>query len=416
MFRYVDIEAIDNVAQRIAHARELPIAEAPSRARVSIRKGDVLFSLVRPYLKNIARVPDDLDGHVASTAFVALRPQPGVSSRFLFYHLIQDSFIRSVPTYGNSPPAARDEEFLDLEIPLAPSKEQERIASKLDELLTDLDAGVAALEGGRENLKRYRAALLKAAVEGRLTETWRAQHPDVEPAENLLERVLIERKNKWEQAQLAKHTKKGQTASRFWKDRYPDPIKPQTALLPKLPRGWAWATIDQLCWRVADADHKMPRAVDRGIPYVSTRDFVGNNQIDFQAAKKIAAADFESLRKKIEPKCGDLLLSRYGTVGEVRWLVGQQPTFLASYSIACLKLSDVNIGAWLNVALRSQLLQKSMLSFTRGVAQPDLGLAHIRELPVPIPPKDEQVVIAAKFARCESVVEAIAEGIEANRL
>ena len=58
-------------------------------------------------------------------------------------------------------------------IPLAPANEQDRIVSKIEELFSDLDAGVAALERIRANLKRYRAAVLKSAVEGKLTEASR---------------------------------------------------------------------------------------------------------------------------------------------------------------------------------------------------------------------------------------------------
>ena len=74
-------------------------------------------------------------------------------------------------------------------MPLAPLNEQRRIVAKIEELFSDLDAGVAALGRIRANLKRYRAAVLKAAVEGKLTEEWRAKHPKTEPASRLLERV-----------------------------------------------------------------------------------------------------------------------------------------------------------------------------------------------------------------------------------
>jgi type I restriction enzyme S subunit len=129
-FKYVDIEAVDNKRQRIVSPRTLPTGQAPGCARVAIKKGDVLFSLVRPYLKNIAVVPEKLDGQVASTAFLAFRPANGVNSSFVFNYFLQDSFINSVPTYGNSPPAARDEEFVRLRVPLAPSEEQKRISGK----------------------------------------------------------------------------------------------------------------------------------------------------------------------------------------------------------------------------------------------------------------------------------------------
>ncbi len=88
---------------------------------------------------------------------------------------------------------------------------------KLEELFSDLDAGIAALERARANLKRYRAAVLKAAVEGRLTEKWRAAHPDADPAGKLLERILAERRKKWEEAQLRKFAENGQTPPNAWK-------------------------------------------------------------------------------------------------------------------------------------------------------------------------------------------------------
>ncbi len=155
-FQYVDIEALDNTKQLITSHKKLNVKAAPSRARVAIRKGDVVFSLVRPYLKNIAVVPENLDGAVASTAFCQLRPNADIDNRFLFYQLIQDSFIHSIPTYGSSPPAARDEEFLDLAVVVAPIEEQEWAVSKIEELFSDVDAGIAALERARAKLKRYR--------------------------------------------------------------------------------------------------------------------------------------------------------------------------------------------------------------------------------------------------------------------
>ena len=75
-------------------------------------------------------------------------------------------------------------------VPAAPVNEQRRIVAKIDELFSDLDAGVAALERAKAKLKRYRAAVLKAAVEGKLTEEWRAKHPPKETASQLLERIL----------------------------------------------------------------------------------------------------------------------------------------------------------------------------------------------------------------------------------
>jgi hypothetical protein len=90
-FLYVDVEALDNNTQRIVAPKRLRNSEAPSRARLEIKSGDVLFSLVRPYLKNVAKVPEELNGQIASSdlqlayiplsTFTSLRKSPS-STRF----------------------------------------------------------------------------------------------------------------------------------------------------------------------------------------------------------------------------------------------------------------------------------------------------------------------------------------------
>ena len=66
-------------------------------------------------------------------------------------------------------------------IPLPPTREQYRIVAKIEELYTQLDAGMVALITALTQLQRYRQSVLKAAFEGKLTEEWRKRHPDAEP-------------------------------------------------------------------------------------------------------------------------------------------------------------------------------------------------------------------------------------------
>ncbi len=245
-FFYVDIEAIDNARQKLVAPKRLLGAAAPSRARNAVQAGDVLFSLVRPYLRNLAVVPDGLDPAVASTAFFVCRPGPGMNSRYLLNFLRQVSFIDSVTTYGSSPPAARDEEFERLPIVIAPSREQERIADAVDELFSDLDTGVSTLERVREKLKLYRASVLKAAVDGTLTAEWRRSHPSTESAAELLRCVIAERRRRWEEEQTRKFKEKGQEPPKNWKARYKEPVEPDTSTLPSLPSGWCWVSWDQI--------------------------------------------------------------------------------------------------------------------------------------------------------------------------
>jgi type I restriction enzyme S subunit len=79
----------------------------------------------------------------------------------------------------------RREHITSILMRIPPRAEQPRIADRIDELFTDLSAGVAALERVRKKLRRYRSAVLHAAVTGRLTAD--------EPAAKLLERIKTER-------------------------------------------------------------------------------------------------------------------------------------------------------------------------------------------------------------------------------
>jgi len=147
---------------------------------------------------------------------------------------------------GTAQPKLNQVNLNRIPVPVAPIAEQGRIVAKIEELFSDLDAGVAALKRAKANLKRYRAAVLKAAVEGKLTEEWRAKHPAKEPASKLLERILKERRQKWEANQLAKFAAADREPPKNWREKYVEPTPPDTDGLPELPGGWCWASVEQL--------------------------------------------------------------------------------------------------------------------------------------------------------------------------
>ena len=162
--------------------------------------------------------------------------------------------------------------FLAHEVPLPPSAEQTRIVEKLEELLSDLDAGVSELKAAQKKLGQYRQSLLKAAVEGALTAQWRAQHTPTETGAQLLERILKERRARWEAKQLAKFEEQGKAPPKDWQKKYPGPVRPETSGLSELPKGWVWSSIGQ-CFQVAvgaTPSRKEPSYWDGAIPWVSS--------------------------------------------------------------------------------------------------------------------------------------------------
>ena len=134
-FHYVDISGIDRTCKVIAEHQTLLGVDAPSRARKAIRKNDVLVSTVRPNLNAVAMVPAYLDGHIASTGFCVLRPNPTfIEPRYLFYRTITPGFVTALVAQvrGASYPAVSDRDVMQVEVPLPPLAEQRRIVEILD--------------------------------------------------------------------------------------------------------------------------------------------------------------------------------------------------------------------------------------------------------------------------------------------
>ena len=175
----------------------------------------------------------------------------------------------------------------DLLIPLPPRLEQDRIVSQIEALLTDLDAAVAALKRVQANLKRYRASVLKAACEGRLVPTEaelaRKEGRSYESGEQLLQRILKERRAKWEADQLVKMHASGKPPKNDdWKKKYKDPAPPDTTGLPELPEGWTWSTAEYLFDCIVPNRDK-PSSFTGDIPWVTLPDF--DEGIAIQASK-----------------------------------------------------------------------------------------------------------------------------------
>src|SRR5438874_4206309 len=123
--------------------------------------------------------------------------------------------------------------FEESTLPCLPLDEQQRIVAEIEKQFTRLDAGVASLKGVQTALKRYRASVLKAACEGRLVPTEaelaRKENRSYETGEELLQRILKERREKWN-----------------GKGKYKEPMRPSVPDMPNLPVGWFWAGTEQL--------------------------------------------------------------------------------------------------------------------------------------------------------------------------
>ncbi|CAM4155924.1 type I restriction endonuclease subunit S [Citrobacter portucalensis] len=173
-FIYVDIGSINRELKVIENPQHLTGKDAPSRARKEIKAHDIIVSLTRPNLNAVALVSEKYDEQIASTGFEVIRPTL-VESRYIFALVRSRHFIDSISglVQGALYPAAKSSDVQSYKFPLPPLAEQKIIAEKLDTLLAQVDSTKARLEQIPQILKRFRQAILTAAISGRLTDKWR---------------------------------------------------------------------------------------------------------------------------------------------------------------------------------------------------------------------------------------------------
>ena len=386
---------------RPEHNKRLPSILAP-RQQIEVKAGDILITCAGPRSRCgvsclVRTTPPRL--MISGKMYRFRVPEDHLESRFL------EAFLRS--------PAAREaidgmktggsdsglnlthERFLRLMVPVASLDEQRRIVEALEEVSSDLDAGVAALERVRERLSLYRASVLKSAVEGALTVEWRAQHPDAEPATQLLKRILAERRCRWEEDQLTQFKAKGREPPHHWNAKYKEPVAADTTNLPPLPAGWCWATVDQCAALVQYGSSAKTGDDLRGIPVLRMGNLTTDGRLATDAMKYLPPSHHEFPSLLLRP--GDLLFNRTNSadlVGKTALYSGTpSPCSFASYLIR-VRLLEWVIPQWLVYVLTGGFGR----AWVKRVANQTVGQANVNgaklaafSFPLPSLPEQEAI-------------------------
>lgn len=169
-FRYIDIDSIDNKRQIVREPKILPTTKAPSRANRKLHENDIVFSLVRPYLKNIAYIDASLADCIASTGFYVCTCNDNLFPRYLYHFLCSDIAIQYSMQFmkGDNSPSIRKDEFVSMTINLPPLDEQREIVRVLDEAFAREAQARAAAEAALIAVPKLRRAVLARAFRGEL--------------------------------------------------------------------------------------------------------------------------------------------------------------------------------------------------------------------------------------------------------
>ena len=337
---------------------------------------------------------------VGADGIKIFRPAAGVRAKYLYY------WMKSAPIpdrgYG------RHYQFLrQLSVPLPSEVEQEEIVAELEKQFSRLDEAVANLQRVKANLKRYKASVLKAAVEGRLVETEatlaRREGRTYEPGEQLLQRILEERRATW-----------------IGKSKYKEPEPPVLDGLNVLPDGWAYATAEQMCEQIASGSTPPPEAMfsgDGDVPFLKVYNLTFDGSLDFTVKPTyVADATHQGLLARSRSIPGDVLMNIVGPpLGKVSIVPSIFPEWNINQAIVTFRTSPGLVNRLLAHWLLAQPVLSRLERTAKATAgQHNLQVSTCRKLPIPVPPLAEQTRIVAEVDRHLSIIREVESEVDAN--
>lgn len=420
---FVPMSAVTEEFGGIDVSTRRPLGDV-QKGYTSFLANDVLLAKITPCMENgkLAVVPP-LPDHLAfgSTEFHVLRATDQVQPSWLAYFLSQSSFrrlARQNMTGSAGQLRVATTWLADALIPVAPAAEQTRIVAKLEELLSDLDAGVAELKAAQKKLAQYRQSLLKAAVEGALTAEWRTKNTPTETGAQLLERILQERRARWEAKQLAKFESQGKAPPKGWQAKYPEPVQLDITNLPALPQGWVWASVDQCSLdesAITDgpfgSNLKSSHYQDFG-PRVIRLQNIGDG-VFVDARAHISESHYSELLKHAVQE-DDLVIAMLGEVLPRACIIpnGVTPAIVKA-DCARVRVNKGLMEPSLLVAqLNSKPVRDAVVKFVKGIGRPRVNLAHIRAIPIALSSMEEQLQVEALLSDAQQSIDQQNQTIE----
>jgi type I restriction enzyme, S subunit len=400
--QYVGLEHVEPQTMKLlghAYGRE---ARSSS---VRFSKGDVLYGKMRPYLNKVWVA--EFDG-LCSAEFLVFPKRDALNNHFLALRLNAEDFV----TFANGQvsgerPRIDFEKLSRFPILLPPLPEQNRIVEKLNLVLSGVERGETAARRAKDRLKLYHAAVLESAINGEFTAAWRetqqkSKTADRESGEDLLQRLLIARRVRWEEAELKRLRAAGdEPKSDRWKSRYIEPAWPVVGNLSKLPEEWTWATVGQLgevrLGRQRSPEHHTGKHMR---PYLRVAN-VFEDRIDTSDVKSMnfTPQEFEVYRLAE----GDILLNE----GQSLELVGRPAMFRNEVENCCFQNTLVRFRAddgmnrdYALIVFRAYLHNgqfQKIAKITTNLAH--LGADRFARLEFPLPPSAEQIEIVDEVGR-----------------
>ncbi len=312
-------------------------------------------------------------------AIIAFIPPEGlINLDYIYYYLLSlKPFLKS-KIRGTTQENLNANIVTNIEVPLPPLPEQQRIVEEIEELFTNLDKGIEYLKTAQAELKIARQSVLKYAMEGKLTEKWREENKDkIEPASVLLDKIKDGRKKDGKYKELP-------------------PL--DTSELSILPEGWIWSTLAEV---TDDSQYGWTtRAISEGNLHLLRTTDITSGRIEWDTVP-FCEEEPQNIEKYLLLD-GDIVISRAGSVGYSYLIKNPQKSIFASYLI---RFKPKINQYYLSYFLKSPAYWNSIYEKSIGIALPNVNASKLKQVSIPLPPLPEQQRIVEEIETYFSILD-----------
>jgi type I restriction enzyme S subunit len=407
-FHYIDVGSIDSSTGRIStEAAILSPANAPSRARKKVAFGTVIYSTIRPYLRNIAIVDREFEPKaIASTAFAVLHPGGLIDSKFLFACVRSPYFTRFVESKqkGVAYPAINASDLREARVPVPPIQEQNRIVAKIDELMALCDE----LESAQNQRDSIRASARKSSIDSfsiamtpedsnvawnRIRNNWTTIADTSESIASIRSFVL----DLAVRGKLSERHASDRAISTLVSDLESElvPYGEMSEVRFDIPSHWTWTPLASV------VEHQLGKMLHtskmRGtkIKYLRSVNVRKDGNIDLTDVKEMLIP--ESELEKYSVRVGDVFVNEGGDVGRnAIWLNDEDEEFAFQNQLHRLRPVCGVESRYVQFVLRHAKSSGVIAEMSSGVTIQHFSATAIRKLAFPLPPVEEQRRIVVK--------------------
>lgn len=405
-FIYIDVDAVNNQTHRVDNPKRILTLEAPSRASRKLHESDVLFSMVRPYLRNIALISKELSDAIASTGFYVITPSVGIYSKYLYYLVLSPYVVDGINAFmkGENSPSVNNGHIENFIYPLPPLAEQERIVAKIEELMPWVEQyGKAQSELDQLNNSiqgRLRKSVLQYALEGKLV----PQQAEDGSAEELLAEIQAEKQRLYVAGKLKKKDLAHSTIFRAEDGKYYEQGGKTITCIDEeipfaIPKSWCWVTIGNLFQHNNGKQLNKENSLGTLMSYITTSNLYWDG-FKLDKLKKMPFTEQEI--ERCQAIKGDLLVCEGGDIGRARIWTYDYPIMLQNHIH--------KLRAYLPVCTKYFYYIFYLYNLTGAIRGKGIGIKGfssraLHATRLPLPPLAEQERIAKKLDEITPLIE-----------